>query len=351
MSTSAAVVLLWGPDRGAIRDALASLRASVLGEKGSPGASLSAFNHERFDAPYIKSFLPVLRACGQMPMMADRRLVEVSDPEEVAKHAKGQDDDGSGRRSSDPLTELLAYIQSPNAAVVLVITSSGVKSTSKLVKAVQASGSGEVRRFEAPNQRAAVARLAQAALEQGRRIDGPAANALVQAVGTSWDELRVALDRALAHADDQQVGVHDVEAVVVDTSSADVFALTDAVGSGNTTRALQLLAAMFPRGEQDVGASQRLFGLLVRHLRLLFTAHVTGRDAPRALGLPPFIAHKYVDQARRTDDARLRVAYAGLARLDGDFKGNSSLGSRLPYLLLQRWILDVCGGLEHCEPR
>lgn len=346
-TTHPAIVLLWGADRGAILAALARLRETLV---GGEAAAMAAFNHERFEAPYLRSFVPVVRACAQMPMMTSQRLIELSDPEELGKHARGQPD-GEVLPTGDPLAALLDYVAEPNPTSVLAITSTGLRSTSKLVKAAAASPHAEARRFELPNADEAASAIAAVARERGVRLDRDAADVLVRSAGVTMGEVVIAFNKALAHAGTTHVRVADVQAVVRDASEPDVFALTDAIGRGDTKQSLGMLAGLFTKGESDVGAAQRLFGLLVRHFRLLFTAHAAGRNAARALGLPPFIANKYVAQAQATDERRLRRAYAGLARLDDDFKGGSALGGRMPYLLLQRWILDVCEALPRTQPR
>ncbi|TPV92342.1 MAG: DNA polymerase III subunit delta [Myxococcales bacterium FL481] len=342
-----AVLLLWGADRGAILQAAQEVREQLV---GGDRAALAAFNHERFEAPYLRSFGPVVRACAQVAMGAPQRLVEVSDPEDLGKQARGQAEDDP-TPSGDPQQTLLAYVATPNPSTLLLLTSTGLRANAKLVKAVQAHELGQARRFELPDARDAETAIQVLARDRGVELGHGAAQALVHNAGASLGEALVAFENALAHAGTNRIEVVDVAAVVHDETETDVFALSDAIGRGDARQALALLAQLFARGEGDVGTAQRTFGLLVRHFRLLFTAKASGRDAVPALGLPPFIAKKYVAQARGSDEPRLRRAYAGLTRLDDDFKGGSTLGSRLPYLLMQRWVLDVCGALPGTTPR
>ena len=186
-----------------------------------------------------------------------------------------------------------------------------------------------------------------------RTIDNDAARGLVAAVGKKQTELLEAIDRVVLYVGERSaITSADVGAVVAKTREADVFALTDAVGRGQHHEALSILAAMFRAGEKDASTSMRLFALLTRHMRLVFAAKFAPRgQAPAVLGLPPFIANKYLQQAGQFNEPRLRSAYAGLVRLDHDLKGGSYVAYQSPYMSLQRWILEVCQALPGVEPR
>ncbi len=344
-SDPARVVLLWGDDRGAISAALEALREQTL-RPGGRSNGMEAFNHERFDGPYTRESADVLTACAQLPMLSPWRLVELSSPELFGKQVGGEE-------PANVIDALVDYVASPSPSTVLVMTSSGLRANSKLVKAVGKAEHAVARRFEIPKDQDAVARLTTEARARGVQLDRNAAAALVQAVGGAQAEVEAAFERAIAHAGSDRVTVSDVAAVVTDSREANVFELTDAVGQGDHARALGLLARLFAGGERDFGTGQRVFSMLLRQIRLVFATQAAGGDASR-LGVPPFVARKYEQQARRVDEAKLRAAYKGLARLDAEFKGGEP-GSRLayesPYLVLQRWILDVCGAMPGVERR
>jgi DNA polymerase-3 subunit delta len=249
---------------------------------------------------------------------------------------------------------LVEYCANPSPTTVLVITSTGLRANSKLVKAASKSTGGAAHRYEVPKDADASAQLVADAKGRGVELDRAAAAALVKAVGGAHAEVESAFERALAHAGRDRVTLDDVRAVVTDVRDANVFELTDAVGKGDVREALTVLARLFSGGEKDFGVGQRVFSMLLRQVRMVFAAKVARGNVAAALGVPPFIARKYEEQARRIDEARLRAAYRGLARLDAEFKGGekgSKLAYESPFLVLQRWILDTCGALPGTEPR
>ncbi|MCA9712037.1 MAG: DNA polymerase III subunit delta, partial [Myxococcales bacterium] len=333
------VVLLFGTEPAPMSARLQELRAALL----VPG--MEAFNHERFAGRELEALAPVLDACGQLPMMAERRLVELSDPELVGKGRTS-----GGKASLDALVD---YMASPNPTTVLVLTSSGIDGRSRLVTA--AKKAGWVERFE-PIKRDgdAVAFVQGEARRTGVEIDGHTAAELVQLVGTGPSDLVHALERASLHAGQgQPVTGRDLEAVVGHTREAVVFELTDAVGMGDGPRALVVLARLFHESSQpEIGQSLAVLSMLIRQVRLVFCARMVGPGSIEAVaGVPPFVARKLAGQARRFDEVRLRRAYAALARLDRDIKGGAHSVTKAPYVALQRFILDVCGALPGVQPR
>ncbi len=344
----APIYLLYGNEPGPMRRAVEAIRAAVLGSTGSEGGT-EAFNHERFAGRELESIGPVLDACGQLPFMAPRRLVELDDPEAIGKGRAASD---TTKKSQDAL---LQYVADPNPSTVLVLVSSGIDGRSKLVSAVKKAGA--VVKFEQiKRDRDAVDFVRDAA--QSARIDlrRDAAALLVELVGTGQSELLAALDRAALHAGaGRPVSADDVRAVCSHTREAVIFDLTDAVGMRAHERALEVLAQLFSdTSANEVGQATMVLSMLIRQLRLLFTARALGGDPDRiaqVCGLPPFIARKIAQQVRGFDEARLRRAYAGLARLDRDLKGGAYSVAREPFVALQRFVLDACGALPNTAAR
>lgn len=335
------VVLLYGTEPAPMSARLHELRAAVL------TAGMEAFNHERFAGRELDSLSPVLEACGQLPLMAERRLVELSDPELVGK--------GRSAVAKAVQDALVGYIKAPNPSTVLVLVSSGIDGRSRLVTATKKAG--WVEKFEAlKRDEDAVAFVLEQAERTGTRIDRTTALSLVQLTGTGPSDLVHALERASLHAGaGQAVTQADLDAVVSHTREAVIFELTDAVGMGDGPRALAVLAHLFHESSQpELGQANAVLSMLIRQIRLVFAARMAGqgRGAIEAVtGVPPFVARKLAGQARRFDEARLRRAYAALARFDRDLKGGAHSVVKAPYLALQRWILDVCGALPGVSPR
>lgn len=336
----AAVYVLYGSEHALMRAWVEAIRAAVL------DPSFAAFNHERFVGRDLEGPGKVLDACMQIPVMAKRRLVELDEPEAI----------GKSKASANPklLDGLVAYLAAPNTSTVLVVTSAGIDARSRLVTA--AKKSGVVEKFEGLRRNDdAVSFVAMHAHEVGIALDQAAATELVERVGTSPSALASALEQASIFAGlGVRVTEAHVAAVVTDAREAVVFDLTDAVGMGRHEVAITVLRRIFAQGDAAVGEAAALVGMLARQLRLLLLVHGVGLRQPeveRTAGVPPFVARKLVDQARRFAPDRLRRAFAALVRFDGDLKGGSYVVQRSPELALERWILESCDALPRVARR
>jgi DNA polymerase-3 subunit delta len=336
----APVYVLYGSEPGPIRAIVEALRQRLL------DGGLAAFNHERFVGRELEGPGKVLEACMQVPMMASPRLVELDEPEAI----------GKGRGAANPklLDPLIDYLGEPSPSTVLVITSSGIDARSRLVTA--AKKKGVIEKFEGIKRTDdAIAWVREHARELGIGLDGAGAEELVERCGNSPSALAAALEQASIYAGKgAKVGAAEVAAVVTDAREAVVFDLTDAVGMGRHDKALAVLRRMFAQGEGGMAEAGPLVAMLARQLRLLLVAHGAGlrsSDFERAAGVPPFVARKLLDQARRFSEPRLRRAFAALVRLDGDLKGGSFVVSKEAELGCERWILEACNALPGVERR
>src|SRR5690606_22668923 len=291
-----------------------ALREAVL-RPGGASTGMEAFNHEQFDAPYVGAAAELLNACGQVPMMAARRLIELSSPEDFGRHKRAEELDGEAKplesKRDDAIDAIIEYFDQPNPSTVLVIQSGNLKATSKLVKAAKKARQVVEHRFEPAEEGEAVGALMAEARRREFPLSSAAATALVNAVGTSMSELLPALERAVAFAGGARVEREHVEAVVASTREANVFDLTDAIGARDHVRALEILARMFSTGEKDSGQAMRLLGMLLWQTRRLCTVKFA-RDPAAALNMKPFAIRKLQQQANNFDEQRLRAAYAGL---------------------------------------
>lgn len=136
----------------------------------------------------------------------------------------------------------------------------------------------------------------------GLRLEGRAASILVERVGAQLASLERELEKLADYAwPEARVGEETVARLVGPSREESVFALVDAVGSGQTGQALALLARMLRQGEQPLG----LLALIVRQWRLLWQASelvAQGYNASaiaKQLGLHPYVAQKVVAQSRR----------------------------------------------------
>ena len=218
------VVLLAGDDRRQVDEALALLR-----ERAVP-RELEAFNCVGLRGGEA-SFEDVVLACSILPMLGDRRLVSVREPE---------------RLTGDPAS-LAAYMKNPSPTSLLLLAPLQLDRRLGWVKAMEASALSCD--FAAPAARDVEAWARRALKAKGLTIE-PSALAMLQdlvqaetlLLGNELEKL------TLCCAGAGVVTAADVEAVLGRTRTVDAWSLTNAVEDGDPAAAVAALRRLLDQG-------------------------------------------------------------------------------------------------------
>jgi DNA polymerase III subunit delta len=123
----------------------------------------------------------------------------------------------------------------------------------------------------------------------------------------------------------------DVEVLCPPDVQSNIFAFVDSLAAGDRGRTLKLLEDLISTGEPPLRVTymvRRQFGLVAR-ARALFERGASQRDVASDLKVPPFVARKLEEQARRLDEEDLERALALALDLERGLKGGSDLGDEL----------------------
>jgi DNA polymerase-3 subunit delta len=153
---------------------------------------------------------------------------------------------------------------------------------------------------------------------QGGQMDQAAAAKLVEMVGVETRQAAQEISKLLAYVNwSRPVKLPDVEAVSIITAEPDIFAMVDALASGNGKSAQRLLHRLL---ENEDAFS--VWGMVVRQFRLVLLArevldaHGGVNEVTGALGMHPFVAEKVTGQARRFSMTALEKIYHKLLEID-----------------------------------
>ena len=153
---------------------------------------------------------------------------------------------------------------------------------------------------------------------QGGQMDQAAAAKLVEMVGVETRQAAQEISKLLAYVNwSRPVKVTDVEAVSIITAEPDIFAMVDALASGNGKSAQRLLHRLL---ENEDAFS--VWGMVVRQFRLVLLArevldaHGGVNEVTNALGVHPFVAGKVTGQAKRFSMTALEKIYHKLLEID-----------------------------------
>jgi DNA polymerase-3 subunit delta len=217
---------------------------------------------------------------------------------------------------------VLDYLQNPSPETDLVMLGE------KLLAAVKKSG--EVHDFKQPTGAALVKWSIGHAKKLGLDLPEDVAGELV--VRCSDDKVRIMgeIEKLALYAEGTATP-EDLEALVRPDLQSNIFRFVDALGAGNRDEAFQLLEALLGTGEPPlriVFMVRRQFRLLAR-ARSLFEEGTPRPEVASVLKVPPFVAKKLEEQARRMDEGDLERALALVLDLEGGLKGGSDLADVL----------------------
>ena len=290
-------------------EALAALRASVLA--GAP----ADFNHDRLDGA-ATSRAELIDALRSLPVMAQRRLVELSEPD--APRAAG-------------LVEALAGVieeLAEGSASVLVVIAAKIDRRTRWVKAV---GDAATLQCDPPRGRREVAAFIRAeAKRQSVSLARGVPERLAERIGAQPLLLRQELAKLSLLVESRgEITLEHVVAASIDVAEEPVWELTDAIGAGHGADALVLLARLARGG----AAPPLVLGALASHFRRL--ARLRGGGNP---GVPPFVRQKLEAQAQRFSESRLVACLGAIHEADLALKGAGALP---PQLALERLVIGL----------
>lgn len=316
----APVYVIVGDEPYLAQSSLARIK-KVVGSDDDQDMSQSTFSARDADPE------TVLSALRTVPMLGGRPLVIIRDGEYLTKEGK-----------KALLESLQSYIQAPLDSVTLVIAATKIDGRSKLMQ--QAAKTGTVVECKKMYDDKLPSWVGMEVKGRGRQISFEAAKFLAEMVGNDLGQLVGSIERLILYVGDRKlIELKDVEEAVTETHQRDIFELTDAVGQRRLSRALSYLHNLIENGQPP----PLILHMLARHFRILSKAReVEGRmtdrsEIARYLGVNPFFASNYTNQARNFSKQELRRSFQMLHRCDREIKS-----SRLPReRILERAIITI----------
>lgn len=292
-------------------DALATIQQAVL------GAGTDDFNLDRLTGETATQ-ASLRDAVGALPMMSDRRLVVLRDPEGRR---------GSAKSLTDAIAELVPELAGQDQTV-LVVTAGKPDKRARWVKAF-ADPAASVDCAAPKAARALTSFVRAEAKRQGLSLERGVAELLADRVGPQLLLLRQEIAKAALLAGGKKVELAHAESSTGQVAEAPIWDLTDAIGEGRTADAIGLLARIL-----DAGAPPPVvLGSLAAHFRKL----VRLGSGARVSG-PPFVVRKLERQARRYRPSRLMACLEAIHAADTQLKGGSSMR---PEMALERLVLGL----------
>lgn len=232
---------------------------------------------------------------------------------------------------------LAAYLEQGPPPSALIVVASALDRRRKLYTTIRKVG--EIQEFPRLTIRQLPAWINERVRREGRQIDPDAVEALIALVGPGLRQLSLELEKLFAYSESRQrITRADVEAAVSRSSESTIFMMVDAIGERRAGDALRALADIL----REEAPPYVLF-MIARQFRLLMRASLlrarkkTYSGIQEALGVPPFVARKIMEQVANFPPGAFPGIFARLLEADRAIKTTGQAR-----LALETLIASLC---------
>lgn len=279
------VYLLYGEERYLRRQYREKLQKALC----SDGDTMNTHFYEGKDVPVGE----IIDLAETMPFLAERRVIFISNS-------------GLFKAGGEKMAEYLAEI---NATTFFVFTESEIDKRSKLFKAVQSKGYAA--EFSVQDENTLKRWVAGTLGREGKKITENTVQLLLSKTGTDMENIQMELEKLVCYCLEREVITDaDVEAVCTTRISNHIFDMINAIADRQQKKALELYYDLLALKEPPM----RILFLIARQCNMLLQTKelkAKGHDQrsiASKLGIPPFVAGKYLTQASRFKTPVLRNA-------------------------------------------
>lgn len=323
----APVYVLFGPETQ-LRD----LAAETIVSYSFADGDVRDFNETTFSLNNDDNLRQALAAAWQLPMMASRRVIRITDVRVSA----------SGWR--DTITEadedvLTAYFAEPSPTSVVIFFADDLNGVRRMGKLLRDKTTAV--EFVALNDQQFAEWARKQTKDAGLEMDDITLRQLLSRIGPDVRRLANEINKLAAAALPAKVVTGElIDELIPNSRELSNFELTDHLIAGRKQRALISLRKMLDDGAEPV----MLLGLLGANYRQLLavkdliTRGVERREVVRAIKAPPRSHDSILAAARRSDISRLTSAIQGIAKTDLAVKtslgGSGAAGARMQIEML-----------------
>ncbi len=318
------LILLYGQESYFVEEGLRAIRDAVVLPENRD------FNLTQFYGRDFKA-IDIVEQARTFPVFSDRRLVIIKNIHEA---------------SADQLDGLLSYVEDPVPETVLLLTAEKIDARRKFYQVLKKTGTAIEFKKIYDNQLPSFVR--DLAKSFNVTLTGGALKLFCKRVGTNLVEVQGELEKLVGYLGERDLADEkDVAAIVSDTRIESVFDLTDALGQGDSSTALQLLDRLLAEGQ----APLMVLAMMTRHFRQMWKIHeliaqkVPQSEFPKRVGVSPYFLKGLMQQACRFDNQHYRQVFNAFLITDLALKSSGSV----PRMCMETLVLEIADlGKSRC---
>jgi len=279
------IYLLYGEERYLKKQYTDRLRKAMCGEDDN----MNTHFYEGKDVPVGE----IIDLAETLPFLAPRRVIFISNS-------------GLFKSGGEKMAE---YLAAPNETTFFVFTESEVDKRSKLYKTAQANGT--VVEFAVQDENTLKRWIAGILNREGKKITESTVQLFLTKTGTDMENIQMELEKLICYCMDKEVITNeDVEAVCTNRIGNHIFDMINAIANKQTKQALDLYYDLLALKEPPM----RILFLIARQCNMLLQVKemksrgYDNKTIGSKIGVPPFIAGKYITQASHFKTGDLKTA-------------------------------------------
>lgn len=279
------VYLLYGEERYLRKQYTDRLRKAMCSEDDQ----MNTHFYEGKDVPVGE----IIDLAETLPFLAERRVIFISNS-------------GLFKSGGEKMAE---YLTAPNDTTFFVFTESEVDKRSKLYKTVQSKGYAT--EFSMQDENTLKRWIGGILNREGKKITENTVQLLLTKTGTDMENIQMELEKLICFCMDKDVITNeDVEAICTNRVTNHIFDMISAIADKQQQKALQLYYDLLALKEPPM----RILFLIARQCNMLLQVKemksrgYDNKVIGSKIGVPPFIAGKYVTQASRFKTSQLKRA-------------------------------------------
>ncbi len=279
------VYLLYGEERYLRRQYRERLQKALC----SDGDTMNTHFYGGKDTPVGE----IIDLAETLPFLAQRRVIFISDS-------------GLFKSGGERIAE---YLASPCETTFFVFTESEIDKRSKLFKTVQSKGYAA--EFAVQDEKTLARWAAGVLARDNKKITEHTVQLLLSKTGTDMENIQMELEKLACYCMDRDVITDaDVEAICTTRITNHIFDMINAIADKRQKQAFDLYYDLLALKEPPM----RILFLIARQCNMLLQAKelkskgYDNRTIGSKLGIAPFIANKYLNQAAKFKVSTLRTA-------------------------------------------
>jgi DNA polymerase III subunit delta len=233
---------------------------------------------------------------------------------------------------------IVEYLKNPSPGSDLILLGKKLGARERLLSAVK--NAGEVHNFEQPTGKALVRWVVSHAKKLNLDLPDGVADDLTNRCSGDKMRLLQETEKLALYVGDATATHEDVAALCPPDVQSNIFAFVDSLAAGERDRAIRLLEDLISTDEPPLRLTfmiRRQFQLVAR-ARALLERGTPRKELSSRLKVPPFVARKLEEQARKLNEEDLERALARIEDLESGLKGGSHLSDELQ---VEMTVLDL----------